>query len=73
MGYPTFNYPPAIRQEGGCKVGWLWYATRDEAEQASKVAVDEANHKAWLGYDFGYCVPGEIRETKDGLWRVTKP
>ena len=73
MPYPKFDYPKPAESKCGCKVSWYTYETRDEAEQASKVAQVEARHRAGLGFDFGWCIPGEITECKDGRWLVTIP
>lgn len=61
-----------IHEEYGCKVGWLTYDNEAEArERAAKARLD-AEDKAARGYDFGYCVPGEVRKVEDG-WVVTIP
>ena len=56
-----------VDQRGGCKVGWLTYATESEAEAASAWAITEAQSKAELGYDFGYCAPGSIAKVAKGF------
>jgi len=58
---------PPIRGRGGCKVGWEVYATRERAEEMAEYYAREAEHKATLGYDFGYCCPGSIRTVVDGF------
>lgn len=69
---PTFNYPPGYKYRGGCKVAWLTYPTRELAEEAAKVAKEEAKYRAAQGYDFGYQSPGSIREV-NGEFEVTVP
>lgn len=65
--------PKEIGYEGGCKVSWLTYATREDAEVASGFAAREAHRKAGLGYDFGYQSPGSITEHEDGTFTVVWP
>lgn len=60
------TYPTPLSQRSGCKVGWLTFATEDEAKAASKVAMAEADVRADQGYDFGYCSPGSIEKVADG-------
>lgn len=67
------GYPKAASIRSGCKVGWYTYATREEAEEAAAAARWNAGIKARYGYDFGYCSPGEIRETAAGEFVVTIP
>lgn len=69
---PTFNYPPTEKERGGNKVGWRVYPTRELAEEAAKVAKQEAEYKAGLGFDFGYQSPGSIREV-NGEFEVVVP
>ena len=66
MGQQLFTYPKALFTRGGCKVSWMYFADREDAEKASEVARKEAVFVSNLGYDFGYCSPGSITETKDG-------
>ena len=73
MAYPKFDYPKPVEQQGGCKVSWFYYKTREEAEQASLVAVAEGEYRWNLGFDFGFQVPGYIRECSDGTFSVTIP
>lgn len=54
------KYPEPISRRCGCKVGWLSYATQEEAEQAAEVAQAEADRLSFLGFDFGTHVPGEV-------------
>ena len=51
-----------ITQSSGCKVGWNYWSTREEAEADSVKQCSEAVRKANLGYDFGYQSPGQIDE-----------
>ena len=70
---PRITYaevPEPLSRRQGCKVGWLVYATREEAEVASKAAIYNAKIDASMGYDFGYCCPGSITQLKDGTWEV---
>ena len=67
------SYPPPLSQRSGCKVGWLIYASKTEAEAAAKFAVVEASRREAEGYDFGYCAPGSITELKDGTFEVCIP
>ena len=65
--------PEEIDSRCGCKVSWLTYATREDAEIASRFAARQAHRKAELGYDFGYLVPGTITEHPDGTCTVVWP
>lgn len=69
---PHFKYPKEQGYDNGCKVGWMFYADRADAEEAATVARAEAKYKAGLGFDFGYQTPGEIKEV-NGQFRVTVP
>lgn len=62
-----------IKIRSGNKVGWEYYDSKQEAQERSKTAITEAGRLAAQRYDFGYCVPGSIRETEDGLWEVCIP
>jgi len=44
----------------GCKVGWNYWSTREEAEADSVKQRQEGYRKADLGYDFGYQSPGQL-------------
>jgi hypothetical protein len=61
---PSFTYPDWQDRRDGCKVSWLYYKEKWDAEAASKVAVKEGQYMAGLGYDFGYCAPGYITEVE---------
>lgn len=54
--------PDPLYSKSGCKVGWDYYATKEEAEIASKKARIAGDHRAAHGYDFGYQSPGSIEE-----------
>ena len=67
-----------INLSSGCKVGWETYDNEAEALVASERARVDARRKAGLGYDFGYCVPGEVRHIENHAdhgecWIVTIP
>ena len=66
-------YPKEADIVGGCKVSWLIYQTREEAEQASRAAKHNAVVASSKGYDFGFCCPGEIDELENGLFKVCIP
>jgi len=67
------NYPSHQRARSGCKVSWLVYADKADAEQAAAVARKEARRLDGLGYDFGYQAPGRITTTPDGMFEVCIP
>lgn len=70
------DYPAGQGYRGGCKVAWLFYTSRENAEAAAEIAKTRARRKEEQGYDWGYQMPGEIRETKcDGVagFEVTIP
>lgn len=62
-----------IETRSGCKVGWEVYNDRAEAEARGRVAEVQMRDMEMRGYDFGYQVPGEVRQTADGNWIVTVP
>lgn len=67
-----------LATKAGCKVGWEFYSTYDEALEASKKAKKEAARKFALGFDFGYQVPGAISKLNDhpeygDCWMVIIP
>ena len=70
-------YPKAVAKRSGCKVGWLYYRTQDEANKASRLAEKQGIDKARRGYDFGFQMPGNVRYVESGefakLWEVTIP
>jgi hypothetical protein len=72
---PLGTFPPQpLDTEGGCKVGWNYYQTREDADACSRWAKTEAKIKTELGYDFGWCCPGHVRWSEARqLWRVCIP
>lgn len=71
MRYMT--YPSAQNVEHGCKVSWRTYTDQHDAETCAEAAKHNARLDEALGYDFGFAIPGEIKETEDGRFRVTTP
>lgn len=67
------DYPHTDDYRTGCKVGWRYYRNRADAEACSEAAIYNANIKAYMGYDFGYCAPGHIVEMDDGRFEVCIP
>jgi hypothetical protein len=65
---------PIVRRESGAKVGWVVYDNEAEARQYAESDALKADRERMLdlGYDFGYCWPGEIDKVADG-WRVCTP
>jgi hypothetical protein len=59
------EYPRALHQETGCKVGWRFYSDRKLAEACAKAAKNNALIQVAAGYDFGYCSPGSIETVAD--------
>ena len=51
-----------ITHSSGCKVGWNYWSTAEEAAADSVKQRDEAARKAARGYDFGYLSPGSVEE-----------
>jgi hypothetical protein len=68
-----FEYPEPIDLTCGCKVSWRRYATKQQAEEASKVAAEERSYQLEQGYDFGYQWPGDISKNSDGTYTVVCP
>jgi len=69
----TAGYPPALRQVSGCKVKWLYYTDRSDAEIASRLASGEARRLEGEGYHWGYQCPGHISHESDGTYSVCIP
>lgn len=67
------KYPEPAEDKSGCKVCWRYYKTEAEAKECSKVAIHNAKIDSYHGYDYGYCSPGSIKETDDGLFEVCCP
>jgi alpha/beta superfamily hydrolase len=65
--------PTPIWERSGCKVGWLGFATRADAEAYVEGVRERAADMAAQGYDFGYCVPGQIQENAKGEFVLTIP
>ena len=64
--------PKPLRTKSGCKVGWMFFATREEAEAWLPAVEKTASAKAARGYDFGYSRPGVITEIEhSGEFRLT--
>jgi hypothetical protein len=57
---PRWNYPEPQARRSGIKVKWLYYASKEDAEKASKLARDEGEYWAARGYEYGYMSPGSI-------------
>ena len=70
LGYR--DYPTPEKQRGGCKVSWNYYDNEVDAKKCSEAAYHNSLIDASLGYDFGYCAPGSIREV-EGLFEVCLP
>lgn len=83
--YDYRDYPKRQGWRGGCKVSWYYYAREADARHAAEAAVHNGKIQEGLGYDFGYCCPGEVRKMPDdnpapygkpelkGLWEVCIP
>ena len=65
--------PVSVRSRTGNKVSWFYYATLEQAQIASQWAAAQAEWYWQLGFDYGYCSPGSIRETDDQLFEVCFP
>ena len=52
--------PESVDYRSGCKVCWRYYATKEEAQLASRFARRQGERDAARGYDFGYCWPGSV-------------
>ncbi len=63
--------PEPISKNFGCKVGWLKFATRAEAEAWLPEVEASASRKMAAGHDFGWSRPGEIRENDAGEFILT--
>lgn len=67
------NYPKPLETRSGCKVGWLIYGNREDAEVASEVARRYGDYLLREGYDFGWLAVGEITLLPDGRYSVVIP
>lgn len=59
--FKWMQYPEPKEYRSGIKVSWHYYETKEEAEKCAEAAKHNAVRQRELGYDFGYCSPGEIR------------
>lgn len=66
-------YPKEERARSGCKVSWRYYKDEATAKRASDIAKVEARRKEELGYDFGYCDPGWVRQCGPDYWPEYAP
>jgi hypothetical protein len=60
------SLPKSIRSSVGSRVCWHVYATLAEAKIAAEIAEYNADIDERAGYDFGFMIPGTIREVHDG-------
>ena len=67
------DYPPRLKEEQGCKVGWYTFAKEADAKVAANLAEEDAKELWAMGYDFGFQQPGSITELKDGTFQVVIP
>lgn len=74
------DYPECSARSSGCKVGWRYYLSEADAKKAAEIAKYNAEISMRLGFDFGYCSPGEIikcgpeyRNDYAGLYEVCVP
>lgn len=66
--------PKHIDSRSGCKVGWYTYRTMTDAKIAAQHARLDAEWMSFLGYDFGWQVPGHIdQDKKRRRYTVTFP
>ena len=63
--------PEPLRRHFGCKVGWMTFATLEEAEAWLPTVYSNASSKMARGHDFGWSRPGEIRENEAGEFILT--
>lgn len=66
-------YPKHTIEDVGNKVSWYRFENRKLAEAGAKAARHNAELMWQKGYDFGYQVPGSIRENDDGTFTVVIP
>lgn len=68
------KYPKPIKHECGCKVSWMYYDNKLDAERAAEIAEAEAVKLEQEGFDWGYQWIGEIQYSQSqNLYRVTTP
>jgi hypothetical protein len=65
--------PKILWERSGCKVGWIAFATREDAESYVEGVRQRAAEMAADGYDFGYCVPGQISKNAKGEFVLVIP
>jgi hypothetical protein len=53
--------PKPVARRSGCKVSWVYYASKAEADAASVIAAHNREIQINQGYDFGYCWPGSVK------------
>lgn len=71
FGYPSEGF---VKSSGGCKVGRLYYETKEQAEAALPLVAEKTRKALDRGYDFGYMWPGEIfQEPSTKLWVIVTP
>ena len=61
-------YPAYDDFRCGCKVSWYYYKDEAKAKECSKAAEHNREISLSLGYDFGYCWPGNIEHCKEGKY-----
>ena len=54
-----------LGQQSGCKVGWAFYSTEDEAKVRADRESVARERKFEQGYDFGYLWPGSYKKVND--------
>ena len=71
------DYPKHDAYRGGARVCWYYYRDHEAARAAAAAAKHNGRIQTGLGFDFGYCAPGEITEAKTGehagMWEVCIP
>jgi hypothetical protein len=72
------EYPEAVENDCGCKVGWLFFDNEEDAKACGIAAEHNANILESQGYDFGFQSPGEVLapnsvHNQSSLWKVTIP
>jgi hypothetical protein len=76
---PYERYPEPQARRSGCKVGWYYYSDKADADKCAVVARRDAERQLDIGYDFGYCWPGTVRQVPEdheqhaGLYEVCIP
>lgn len=67
------EYPPHTINKVGIKVAWINFETLELAEEASEIALYNAQIAMDRGYDFGYQYPSTITKEDDGTYTVCIP